>query len=220
MRTISIVSGKGGVGKTTLASALAVRATRENKGRARVAMVDLDPQASLAAWWKRRGSSKNPEIFSNVDTASEAIERLLLTEAPDYCFIDTPPAFVATMQDAVANADLVIIPLRPGALDLIGSEDAVMMSREAGVPYLCVINDADSRWTTTICDARGHLLTHKVPLAETIVCHRQAYLAAMASGRTAPEIDKSKEKHTETEITSLWHEVKVALGKSKGARRG
>src|SRR3990170_3172377 len=113
MRKISIVSGKGGVGKTTLASALAVRATRENKGRARVAMVDLDPQASLAAWWKRRGSSNNPEIFANVDTASEAIERLLLTEAPDYCFIDTPPAFVATMQDAVANADIVIIPLRP-----------------------------------------------------------------------------------------------------------
>jgi hypothetical protein len=42
----------------------------------------------------------------------------------------------------------------------------------------------------------------------------------MASGRTGPEIDKSKEKHTETEISSLWSEVKAALGKSKGARRG
>jgi chromosome partitioning protein len=220
MRNISIVSGKGGVGKTTLASALAVRATRENKGRARVAMVDLDPQASLAAWWKRRGSSKNPEIFANVDTASEAVERLMLTQAPDYCFIDTPPAFVATMQDAVASADLVIIPLRPSALDLIGSEDAVLMAKEAGVPYLCVINDADARWTKITREARGHLLTHEVSLAETIICHRQAYLAAMASGQTGPEIDKTKEKHTEAEISSLWNEVKVALGKSKGARRG
>jgi len=219
MRTISVVSGKGGVGKTTLASALAVRATRENKNRARVAMVDLDPQASLAAWWKRRGSSKNPEIFANVDTASEAIERLLLTEAPDYCFIDTPPAFVATMQDAVAHADLVIIPLRPSALDLIGSEDAVLMSREAGVPYLCVINDAEPRWKTTHT-ARDYLLAATVPVADTIICHRQPYLAAMASGRTGPEVDKSKDKHSETEISALWNEVKAALGKSKGARHG
>jgi chromosome partitioning protein len=220
MRIISVVSGKGGVGKTTLASALAVCATRENKGRARVAMVDLDPQGSLAAWWKRRGSSKNPEIFSNVDTASEAIERLLLTEAPDYCFIDTPPAFIATMQDAIASADLVIIPLRPSALDLIGSEDAVLMAREAGVPYLCVINDVDPRWTKCTRDARGYLLTHKVPIAEAIIHHRQAYLAAMASGRTGPEVDKSKEKHAESEISSLWNEVKIALGKSKGVHRG
>ena len=31
MRVISVTSGKGGVGKTTLASALAVRAARESK---------------------------------------------------------------------------------------------------------------------------------------------------------------------------------------------
>jgi chromosome partitioning protein len=219
MLVISVVSGKGGVGKTTLASALAVRATRENRGRARVAMVDLDPTGSLAAWWKRRGATKNPEIFGNVDTASEAIERLQLTEAPDYCFIDTPPAFVATMEDAVAHADLVVIPLRPSALDLLGSEDAVLMAREAEVPYLCVINDADPHWTKTIRDGRGYLLTHNVPLAETVVHHRQSYLVAMASGRTGPEIDKSKNKHAETEISSLWEEVKRALAKPKGASR-
>lgn len=45
MRVIAVVSSKGGVGKTTLASALAVRAARENK---RVAMVDLDPQRRAA----------------------------------------------------------------------------------------------------------------------------------------------------------------------------
>ena len=40
MRVITIASTKGGVGKTTLASALAVKAATES---ARVAMVDLDP---------------------------------------------------------------------------------------------------------------------------------------------------------------------------------
>ena len=40
MRVITIASTKGGVGKTTLASALAVKAATESP---RVAMVDLDP---------------------------------------------------------------------------------------------------------------------------------------------------------------------------------
>lgn len=217
MRIISVVSGKGGVGKTTLASALAVHATLENKGRARVAMVDLDPQASLIAWWKRRGSCENPTIYANVDTASDAIERLRLNEAPDYCIIDTPPAFIETMKDAVASAHLVLIPLRPSALDLIGSEDAVLMAREAGVAHLCVINDAEPRWKTTN-STRDYLLASSVPIADTIVSHRQAYMAAMASGKTGPEVDRSKGWPTETEISNLWKEMKVALGQGKGPR--
>ena len=70
MRVISLVSLKGGVGKSTLAAALAVRAARESK---RVAMVDLDPQASLDAWWKRRGKGENPTIFGNASTAGDAV---------------------------------------------------------------------------------------------------------------------------------------------------
>ena len=68
MIVISVVNTKGGVGKTTLASALAVRASQEG----RVAMVDLDPQRSLIKWWKRRGPSDNPEIFEGPETARRA----------------------------------------------------------------------------------------------------------------------------------------------------
>ena len=97
MRVITIASTKGGVGKTTLASALAVKAATES---ARAAMVDLDPLGSLAAWWARRGRTENPEIFTGADTATEAVEKLELA-GWDWVFIDTPPAFVATIEDAV-----------------------------------------------------------------------------------------------------------------------
>jgi hypothetical protein len=48
-----------------------------------------------------------------------------------------------------------------------------------------------------------------VPVAEAIVTHRAAYLAAMSSGRSAPEIDRSGA--TGKEISALWAEVKAAL---------
>ena len=47
MKVLSVVSQKGGVGKTTLATALAVQATAEGKN---AVMFDLDPQASATFW--------------------------------------------------------------------------------------------------------------------------------------------------------------------------
>src|SRR5689334_13699917 len=158
MHVISVISTKGGVGKSTLSSLLAVKAASESK---RVAMVDLDPLGSLADWWKRRGSPDNPCIFRGADTATEAVEVLGL-DGWDWVFIDTPPAFVATIEDAIENADFVVVPIRAGALDLLASEDAVAMVQEAGKPFLCVINDAEPRWKTTH-SARDYLLAADVP---------------------------------------------------------
>src|SRR5262245_1386515 len=109
MIVLSITSTKGGAGKTTLPRALAVRDDCESK---LVATVDLDPLASLAACWKRRPRVKPddpPTIFTGADTASDAVE-VLERDGWDYVFIDTPPAFVATIQDAIDNATLVLIP--------------------------------------------------------------------------------------------------------------
>ena len=65
MLTIAVTNTKGGVGKTTLAATLAVRAAQDKfKGGAhyRVALVDLDPMRGLVAWWLRRGKTENPTI--------------------------------------------------------------------------------------------------------------------------------------------------------------
>jgi chromosome partitioning protein len=212
MRVVAVVSSKGGVGKTTLASALAVRAARESE---RVAMVDLDPQRSLAAWWKRRGRSNNPRIFAGAESASEAVEALEL-DGWDWVFIDTPPAFIPTIQDAIEHADVALIPVRASALDLIASEDAVIMAREASTEHLCVINHAEPRWKTTLT-ARDYLNAADVPVAKTIVSHRAAYLAALTSGKTGPEFEKPakglKTSAAENEISDLWNEVKTAARK-------
>jgi chromosome partitioning protein len=63
MRILTIASQKGGAGKTTLAAHLAVEAERAGAGP--VAIVDTDPQGSLAAWWNSR-EAPTP-LFASVE---------------------------------------------------------------------------------------------------------------------------------------------------------
>ena len=53
MKTIAIISQKGGSGKTTIALHLAVASARAGRN---TAVIDLDPQASAANWSDRRRS--------------------------------------------------------------------------------------------------------------------------------------------------------------------
>ena len=54
MRTIVLLTQKGGTGKTTLAASLAVAAAQSGE---RVIALDLDPQASLVRWGERRAAA-------------------------------------------------------------------------------------------------------------------------------------------------------------------
>lgn len=213
MIVLAVCNTKGGVGKTTLTASLAVRAAQESK---RVALVDLDPQGSLAGWWDRRGRSDNPTVMRDVDTASEAVERLEM-DGWDWVFIDTPPAFLQLLSDTIDVADLVIIPIKASALDVAASQDAVVMAREAGRPHLVVLNDVESRWKSTN-DVRDYLLASDVPIAETAITHRVSYLASMTVGKSAAELNKGKDKAATEEIESLWQEVKTAAKKSAKAK--
>ena len=59
MKTIVIVNGKGGVGKSNLTRHLAVAAEQENPGQ--VVLCDTDPQGSLADWWNAR-TAETPQL--------------------------------------------------------------------------------------------------------------------------------------------------------------
>ena len=60
MRTLAVISRKGGAGKTTLSTSLAVSAWRAGL---RTVLVDLDPQRSAALWGRTR-STPGPAVVS------------------------------------------------------------------------------------------------------------------------------------------------------------
>src|SRR5277367_1765261 len=91
-KIITIAQQKGGVGKTTLAAQLAIVWSLQDK---RLALLDIDPQGSLAAWAELRrarlGEAGLGFEFAALSgwRASEWIERH--ARETDFVIVDSPP---------------------------------------------------------------------------------------------------------------------------------
>lgn len=206
MKVITLACSKGGVGKTTLATALAVRAAAESR---RVALIDLDPQESTASWCDRR-QLENPKLFDNADGTAEAIEQLR-REAWQWVFIDTPPSKLELIEPGIAVADFVLIPCRPSALDIEQIDIAVELAENHGKPYGFILNHAPGNWMLTRTSAAFLRKGGRIVLDPPIT-FRQAYMAAMTVGKSGPEVEKDGKSRAE--IDELWDGLKAIITKA------
>lgn len=207
MQFIGMLNAKGGSGKTTIVSCLAVRAAAD----AKVAVVDLDPQGSFGKWHGWRGSPDNPDLMRGVDWASDAVERLGLTSPFDYVFFDGPPGSLQVTEDAIRVSTFVIIPVLASVLDLEASKDAISYCHEIGTPFFAVINGKGPHDGKIVEQAQSLLSSWKVPIAKTVLARRLQYANAITTGRTGAE----KDRKAEAEINALWGEVLSAVRRGK-----
>ena len=74
MHVVAFCSQKGGSGKTTLSGHVAVQAELAGAGPA--ALIDCDPQGSLAAWWNERQSQTPAFATTTLAQLPDDLERL------------------------------------------------------------------------------------------------------------------------------------------------
>ena len=206
MKTITIASSKGGSGKTTITAGLAVRACQDT---AKVAMMDLNfDQGSLTQWWEMRGEPKAPFLALNVDNIPRAVKALASTY--EWCFVDSPPANMDLIELAVAVADAVVIPVKPGFFDALAVQSVIEMCNERRKPFSFVLNAVDSKFKVLTVQTVG-LLNELGPIFATRISYRLQYVAAVAIGKTGPEIAKD----LKPEFDALWSEVKRLAEKGR-----
>jgi len=207
MKTIVLAASKGGVGKTTLCAALAAFAGTKKK----TAIIDLDPQGSLTAWWNKR-EADSPELIEA--TASNLPQILQQAEATGYAyiFIDTPPAHMKTIEEGVKVADYILVPCQPSPLDIEAIGDTLALIEEMNKPFAFVMNRLISR--TRIGEQAVLLLANNGKVAGVPIVQRTSFATAMTDGRTAPEVDGGKQAHEE--IAALWKFLSSNLKKTNG----
>jgi chromosome partitioning protein len=212
MRILVFASQKGGAGKTTLAGHIAVEAGRQGAGP--VALIDTDPQGSLAKWWNVR-QDPNPafiqsvfsNLFQDLDRARDEGFRLIV--------IDTPPAVTRAISEVVAFADLVVAPTRPSPHDLRAVAPTVDIAQARGKPLVFVVNGATAK--ARITSEAAIALSQHGTVAPTVIHHRVDYAASMIDGRTVMEIDPFC--RSAQEISELWKYLDQRLKRQEGGAR-
>jgi chromosome partitioning protein len=211
MKTITVSSAKGGSGKSTIVSSLAVRAAQET---ANVGMIDLNPdQASLTHWWHIRNSRGGPPMWPRLLSDVEDIPRDVQAFAKagiEWLFIDTPPADMDLIETAIAVSDAVLIPVRTSFFDVIAVQAVLDMCRDQKKPFAFVLSAVDGRFKKSTTQAIV-ALKKLGPILQTHVSHRQPYLQALMIGRTGPELEAG----LRPEIDALWSEVKQLVEKGR-----
>jgi chromosome partitioning protein len=207
---MTLASQKGGSGKTTLAGHLAVAAGRAGAGR--VAVIDTDPQASLADWWNARTPDMPEFVQTDVARLESDLERISALGV-DLVVIDTPPAITETIGKVVEVSDLVVVPTRPSPHDLRAAGATVELVEEAGKPLVFVVNAATMR--ARITGEAAVALSQHGTVAPTTVHQRTDFAAAMIDGRTVMELPKAS--RSSGEIANLWSYLS---GRLQRERRG
>jgi chromosome partitioning protein len=129
MAIIAVAGRKGGIGKSTIVGNLAAEFAA--MGRT-VAVLDADPQHSLAAW-AAQGPGMLAACVEKVDGGAETLPARArkAQKEDDIVLIDTPPGTPAMAYQAALAADLLLLPCGPSPLDLLALKEALAQALKA-----------------------------------------------------------------------------------------
>lgn len=202
MKTLGIIAQKGGSGKTTLGIHVAVHASR--RGR-KVLLVDLDPQASARAWWRRRRDPRPALVQAEADTLGATLDQAR-NQGFDLVVVDTAPHNSPAASTSARLSDLVVIPSRPAILDLDAIGASATLVKEVRVVARIVLNGCPPPTRHgephIVIEAREALEVYGIPVFGPAVSQRAAFSHALIDGRAVTEFD-AKGKAA-AEIERLW----------------
>lgn len=179
-KIIAVAQQKGGAGKTMVTVQLGVALAESGK----VALLDIDPQASLTAWGRLRtgaGKAKPGVDVLAVSGWRLAAELERLKENYDYVLIDTPPVIDSDARRAIRGADLVLVPLNPAPPDLWAAEGTLKLAAEERRKTALLFNRAPSvsRLRKRL---EAEIAARKLDLLSVALANRAGYANAFADG--------------------------------------
>ncbi|MFZ1104080.1 MAG: ParA family protein [Hyphomicrobiaceae bacterium] len=210
MRVWSIVSQKGGSGKTTLALHLAIAAAEELK----VLVIDLDPQQSAERWHAIRqrttGSRDDPSIAAGPYTKLPEMLRVARKLGADLVLIDTPPKLDKAITAALAPATLGVIPVKTSILDLQALEDCVRVVEfaKARLKTVVVMNAVPTGRgkDAAVKEVARYAERHELEVMPQRLSDLPAYAQGLKSGRGVTETDRNgtAAKEISALLEALW----------------
>ena len=216
MRVVAFVSEVPGSGKTLLAGHVAAQAGAEGVGP--VVVLDGDPARGLSEWWAER-AAPNPVLGAWDRTCTAEGFKRLAKGGVALVVIDTPSGHTAMAEQAIALADLVVLPTRPNPRDLEAAGAVVNMVEALETPFVFLINHTQGE--DDFPTAAVIALAQHGTVCPVILPQRPDFDRCRDGGRTVMDLDP--DSPSSEDMARLWdylsnHMAKVAPA-TKAERR-
>jgi chromosome partitioning protein len=213
LKTISFISQKGGVGKTTLAIHLAVAYAADGLN---VVILDLDPQAS-AAEWKDFRDEEMPGVIAIPSSRLPKVLKELEDRGADVVILDTAPHSEGTALDAARAADLILVPCQPSIMDLRAMRKTTDLLKHIKKPTYAVLNGVSVQGSAALGTEKAIAAEFKIEVCPIRMGDRVAYSRCLISGRSAQEYEPEGKAAREAHKFHKWVSGLVGLSAKRVA---
>jgi chromosome partitioning protein len=201
MRTIAVIARKGGSGKTTIATQLALAAHLRGY---KTLLADTDPQRSASEVLRARRDD-GPERADTTGPKLFALQVGAIRASVDAMIIDTAAASEEDLGHAIVLADLSLLVLRPTFLDMAAAVHTVDVIRRLRRPAMIVVNQAPAARegveAPAVKRALQALKIMRLPVAPTLIRSRGVYQSTLETGRSAEE---GQDLAAAAEMAAFW----------------
>jgi chromosome partitioning protein len=211
---ITVATMKGGSGKSTVASCLAVY--WHLRGR-RPTLIDADPQRSIMRLAARERALGSVAVIENAtEEATMTARRIASTGG--LVIIDTPGFRSKTTLDCLAASDFLLIPVKPSPFDVDRMLDTLgfLTNRPDGRRPLfrCLLTQT-TRDSVIARHIRSELAEAGLPVLQSEMANRVAYPEASLWGAT-PSL-MSWKGPAAREIAAIADELDLVIGNQQAA---
>lgn len=210
---ITVATMKGGSGKSTVASCLAVY--WHLCGR-RPTLIDADPQRSIMRLAQRERALGGLAVVEDTTVGIAETARLHQNDGP--LIIDTPGFRSKTTLDCMEAADFVLVPVRASPFDIDRMLDilSILTNRTDGRTkrFSCLLTQT-TRDSVIARHIRAELEEAGLPVLRSEMTNRVAYPEANLWGATPSLIDR--QGSAAREIAAIADEIDFALGTKQAA---
>ena len=206
MKTLSVLSQKGGTGKTTVAVNLSVAAARAGE---KVALVDLDDQASAMIWWDLREAKDAPVAISAHAIRLPQILHELKRDGITLAILDTKGKQDPSIVNVADASDMALIPCRESILDLSAIASTIDAGRNGHVPMRILFNAIKPR-SATFYQSKKALRGYDVPLTPVALTDLNAFSRSLLDGESVLEFEPTGK--AAREVRALYRYIAREMG--------
>jgi chromosome partitioning protein len=205
---VAVIALKGGSGKTTVATHLALAAHMRG---VETLLADIDPQRSAENILASR-AEPGPAWVGTSGAKLMSAQFAALGLKKQLLIVDTPAGAIEDVSEAIVLADFAVLVVRPTLIDLSGLARSLSLVRKLGKPYVVVVNQAPAARegveAPLVKRALRGLDYMKAPVAPVIIRSRSIYQTALETGRSAEE---GPDLAAAEEIAALWDFLAVQI---------